>query len=315
MISEQSEQSEPSVLILMGTYNGEKFLAEQLDSISAQTHSNWRLIASDDGSSDRTLHILTDYQRIWGLDRLEIRQGPCNGFCANFMSLASDPSIQADFYAFSDQDDVWLPEKLQMAISAIEDSEDRELPHLYCGRSFYVSEALEPCGESAWFTFPKKFRNALVQCVAGGNTMVFNKATKRLLILGGSSVSTSHDWWAYIMVTGAGGKVIFDDQPQILYRQHPQALVGQNGAIRSKLERFNMVFKGSFKVWNSKNIEVLQGVRDLLTPSAVETLDIFIKMRDSGFKDRLRLFKVGGFYRQTRRGTVSLFLALVLRLI
>jgi len=147
----------------MGTYNGEKFLAEQLDSISAQTHSNWRLISSDDGSSDRTLNILKDYQTLWGGDRLEIRQGPCDGFCANFMSLASDPSIQADFYAFSDQDDVWFPEKLQTAISAIEDSEDREIPHLYCGRSVYNSEALEPCGESAWFSFPKKFRNGAFQ--------------------------------------------------------------------------------------------------------------------------------------------------------
>ena len=78
MISEQSEQSEqssPVVLILMGTFNGERFIAEQLDSIEAQSYLNWRLIASDDGSTDSTLKILAQYQARWGVDRLEIRGG------------------------------------------------------------------------------------------------------------------------------------------------------------------------------------------------------------------------------------------------
>ena len=70
-----TEQTEPSVVITMVTFNGEKFLAEQLDSFESQTHKNWRLIASDDGSMDGTLEVLKRYQAGWGCDRLEIRQG------------------------------------------------------------------------------------------------------------------------------------------------------------------------------------------------------------------------------------------------
>ena len=96
----------------MSTYNGEKFLAEQLQSIEDQTHKNWRLVISDDGSSDNTLAIAKQFQSNWGNDRLEIRQGPQQGFCQNFLSMACDTRLRADLYAFSDQDDVWMADKL-----------------------------------------------------------------------------------------------------------------------------------------------------------------------------------------------------------
>jgi len=118
------------------------------------------------------LSILQSYQSQWGA-RLVIRQGPMIGFCANFLGMACDASIEADYYAFCDQDDVWLPEKLEAGIVALSLEHDSGLPLLYCGRTLYVTESLQPCGESEVFSFPKKFRNALVQSVAGGNTMVF----------------------------------------------------------------------------------------------------------------------------------------------
>ena len=102
--------SQPSVAILMATFNGEKFLAEQLDSLQIQTISNWRLYVSDDGSSDGTMDIIKRYQVLWGADKLQYRPGPQKGFAQNFLSLACDPDIKADYYAFCDQDDVWLPE-------------------------------------------------------------------------------------------------------------------------------------------------------------------------------------------------------------
>lgn len=104
------------VAILLATYNGERFLAAQLESLVHQTHQNWFLIASDDGSSDGTIKILKHYQERWPQGKLIIRRGPQGGYCKNFLTLACDKSVLADFYAFCDQDDVWLPEKLTVAI-------------------------------------------------------------------------------------------------------------------------------------------------------------------------------------------------------
>ena len=110
---------EPSVAILLGTYNGEKFLEAQLDSLEAQSVTNWTLYVSDDGSTDATLDIIHRYQSKWGTDKIRYRLGPQKGFAQNFLSLACDTSIKADYYAFCDQDDVWLPEKLSIALEHI----------------------------------------------------------------------------------------------------------------------------------------------------------------------------------------------------
>lgn len=109
----------PLVAILLCTYNGARFLAEQLESLEYQTHQNWVVIASDDGSTDLTLEILQQYQAKWPSGKLTIRGGPQKGFSQNFLSLACDPEIKANYYAFCDQDDVWLPEKLEIAVGNI----------------------------------------------------------------------------------------------------------------------------------------------------------------------------------------------------
>src|SRR4051812_31400342 len=90
----------PRIAILLGTFQGEQFLARQLDSIQAQTYTHWALWASDDRSTDNTLSLLRTYQRKWGEDRLVISSGPHEGFRANFLSLACNSSIQADYFAY-----------------------------------------------------------------------------------------------------------------------------------------------------------------------------------------------------------------------
>ena len=206
-IEENSEivtfRSDPLVAILMGTMNGQQFLAEQLGSLEAQTHQNWVLIASDDGSTDDMHQILQSYQAKWPVGQLIIKKGPRQGFCANFQSMACDPSLKADYYAFCDQDDVWLPTKLEIAltnIAAHQVHRDVTLPYVYCGRSTYVSENLEPIGISPLFVFPAKFRNALVQSIAGGNTMVFNQETKLALEKVGVVFAAIYCWlyWAIV---------------------------------------------------------------------------------------------------------------------
>ena len=301
------------VAILMGTKNGERFIAEQLDSLAAQTHQNWILYVSDDGSNDNTLRILNDYQSQWPVGKLIIKQGPMQGFCVNFLSMACDPNIKADYYAFCDQDDVWLASKLVVAIQNISQHQDDGAPYVYSGRTLYVNESLEKIGCSPLFAFPRTFRNALIQNIAGGNTMIFNQGVKNALEKVGVVNHPSHDWWVYQLVTGIGGIVYYDPIPQTLYRQHKNALVGGNNSFLARVERISMVFRGDFRRWSDKNIEILCIAKPWLTHGSKETLDLFKKMRCASLKDRFRLLEVAGLYRQTWRGTISLLIAALLK--
>lgn len=308
MMKSQSTSGD-CVAILLATYNGSQFLSAQLDSLESQIHQNWFVVASDDGSSDDTLAILRGFQERWPEGKLTIRKGPEQGFCKNFLSMACDKDILADYYAFCDQDDVWLPTKLTVAIENIHNNQEDTVPYVYCGRTTYVDERLKKVGSSPLFTFPRTFRNALVQCIAGGNSMVFNAACKRLLENAGEVVHSSHDWWVYQIVTAKGGVVFYDPAPQLLYRQHKNALVGRNNSIGAKIERSSMVLTGQFKRLNDTNIEALCSVKYLINQVNLETLNLFKKMRNADFKDRIRLMEVCGLYRQTWKGTTSLLLA------
>lgn len=301
-----------SVAILLGTYNGERFLEAQLNSLESQTVRDWKLYVGDDGSTDATLDIIHRYQMKWGADKIQCRAGPQKGFAQNFLSLACDPSIKADYYAFCDQDDVWLPEKLSVAIKHIAQESSPGQLYAYGGRTTYTDEKLKPIGVSPLFVFPRTFRNALIQSIAGGNTMVFNQATKTLLEKVGLVPTPSHDWWLYQLVTGAGGVMYYDPRPHILYRQHDRSLVGSNTSLKSLLIRFRMLMKGRFKDWTDTNIQSLNKSINFLRPENIETLKLLEKMRNANFNDRLRLMQVSGLYRQTRRGTFSLAIASML---
>jgi len=296
----------------MATYNGEKFIAEQLQSIEEQAHKNWRLIISDDGSSDNTLAIAKQFQQKWGSDRLEIRQGPQQGFCQNFLSMACDTTIHADLYAFSDQDDIWMSDKLERAVSYFDKSNESQLPRAYGTRTQIVDDALKPLGFSPEFTLPLSFRNALVQSISGGNTQVFNFVAKQLLEQAGLQKVISHDWWLYQLVKGAGGIFHYDPVPSLLYRQHPDAILGSNNSFRSRVERLRFVFNGRFKQWNDINYTALCNIRHLLSKDNQDIIDIFGKFRGAHLKDRIRLLEVCGLYRQTWQGTLSLWLATIL---
>lgn len=302
----------PLVAILLCTYNGARFLAEQLDSLGGQTHQNWVAIASDDGSTDQTLEILQQYQSKWPAGKLTIRYGPQKGFCQNFLSLACDPKIKADYYAFCDQDDVWLPAKLEIALGKIIANQSANVPYLYCGRTIYVNENLKPNGMSPLFVFPPSFRNALVQSIAGGNTMVFNQSAKNLLENVGLVDVPSHDWWLYILVTGSEGKVFYDSKGYIFYRQHQAAMVGGNNNFFAKFTRMIMVLQGRYKNWNAKNISVLISKNEILSESNKEVLTWFYKIRFAKLIDRMRILGICGVYRQTKFGTISLYIATIL---
>ena len=247
----------PVIAILMCTYNGGLYLTDQLDSIAAQTHSNWKLYVSDDGSTDNTLTVLAQYQLRWGITKMEIRRGPSKGSAANFLSLGCDSYIDADLFAFCDQDDVWLPNKLHAAVLYLS-QRNHAKPHLYGSRTTTVDESLNIMGASPLFAFPCGFRNALVQNIAGGNTMVFNQAAKQLLCLASIPDVPVHDWWTYLLITGSGGHVYVDPNAYILYRQHEQALIGANTSAKKRMRRIFSVWRGELQTWTNQHILALK---------------------------------------------------------
>jgi len=297
----------------MGTLNGETYLEQQLDSLEQQDFLNWRLIVSDDGSTDKTLQILLERQKKWGPSKLEIRRGPAKGYATNFLSLAVDSTLQADYFAFCDQDDYWLPEKISKAVKTLSEVANDTGPKLYCGRTQYVDKTLQKLGMSPLFVHPLSFRNALIQSIAGGNTMLFDTNCKQLLENTGLLDIISHDWWLYQLVTGAAGHIIYDPTPTILYRQHGSNLVGENRSLRSTFKRLSRLLNGSFSKWNDVNIDALLKSRDYLHHEAVVILELFVQLRNAPIKDRLRLVQVCGLYRQTWRGTFSLMIAAVFK--
>jgi len=305
---------DPLVAILLCTYNGAEFLAEQLDSLESQTHQNWVVIASDDGSTDQTVEILQKYQARWPQGRLIVQEGPKIYYPENFLGLACDPSIRAEYYAFCDQDDVWCPNKIESAISQIRAVEANGLPVLYCSRTTYVDDRLQYIGKSPLFVFPKTFRNAIVQSIAGGNTMVFNKVLKNLMEQIGVVNSPSHDWWIYCVVTAVGGEVIYDQSPKILYRQHLNALIGgENKTLPAKIERIIALLFGRFKKWNTQNLSALEKIESIMTKDNQKIFRLFKVLRDANIIGRIRLIQVCGIYRQTKRGTLSLYLAALIK--
>ena len=300
------------VAILMCTKNGAAFLDEQLNSIADQTHANWILFVSDDGSTDETRNILKEFADSHE-QKMVVRNGPGKGVCANFLSLATDPAIDADYFAFSDQDDVWDKDKLERALTWLV-TVPVDVPGLYCGRTELVTNDGQSYGLSPLFTRPIAFRNALIQSLGGGNTMVFNKAAKRLLETVGGLEVVLHDWWMYQLISAVGGAIRYDPQPALKYRQHPDNLIGSNLGWRARLVRIRMMLSGRFSAWNSMNIAALQQVpADLIKPQNSVVLQLFAKARTASLLKRLYYLKQSGVYRQKLIGNIGLIVATVLK--
>jgi glycosyltransferase involved in cell wall biosynthesis len=302
----------PLVAVLLCTRNGDLFLEEQIDSIYAQDHRNLAVWVSDDGSEDDTSLILRKYKELTRTNGFSIRSGPQKGFVANFHSLIYCPNIQADYYAYADQDDIWEPDKLSRAVAALENIPN-DTPAVYCSRTRVVDKNGNDMNFSPLFKKPPSFANALVQNVGGGNTMVMNNSARELLNAACNSTVVSHDWWAYILTTGAGGTVIYDPYPSVKYRQHDNNMVGHNSDWKSRLVRLWWLMKGRFREWNSLNIQALQQGRHLLTPENQSILDEFCAARKSWLISRILSFKRAGLYRQTLLGNLGLIAAVVLK--
>ena len=198
---------------------------------------------SDDGSTDATLDLLHKYQLQSQPNQVKLYSGPKRGFAANFLSLVCNEEIESDYYAYSDQDDIWQADKLQVAIDWL-NSVPKEVPALYCSRTELVDEKCKHIGYSLLYKKKISFLNALVQNISGGNTMVFNQAACDILRAAGFMTPVvAHDWWTYLLITGCGGEVYYDVHTHMLYRQHAGAQIGANTGWRARLMRLSLLMR------------------------------------------------------------------------
>jgi glycosyltransferase involved in cell wall biosynthesis len=301
------------VAILLCTYQGREFLPLQLDSIAAQTHQRWSVYASDDGSSDGTVEVLERCQRAWELGRMSIVAGPRRGFVDNFLSLTCHPEIDADYFAYADQDDIWEPEKLARALDRLTRA-GTSTPALYGSRTRLIDRDGHVVGQSPLFGRPPSFANALAHNIAGGNTMVFNRAARALLrrSIEAGCAPVTYDWWTYLLVSGAGGIVMYDPEPMVRYRQHAGNQVGARIGVSDRAGNVREMLRGRVRGWSDVNLAALERVRDVLTPENLRTLDMFRDARRRSLVPRLVGLWRSGVRRQTAGGNAGLWLAAVL---
>ena len=305
-------KSKPLVGILLCTYNGEKFLDQQLKSIAFQTYENWRIFASDDGSIDRTVEILKEFRKIYGSNRIIIFEGSNKGVSKNFLFLIRQAYQKCEYLAFCDQDDIWYKEKLSRSIDLLSKL-NSSIPSLYCSSTSYISEHGEFLRQSYVFKRPPSFQNALVQSIAGGNTMLFNRHAANLLIRTPTFENlVAHDWWTYIIISGFNGQIYYDRRPSLAYRQHPGALVGENQSIKAKIIRIKKLLNGTFKDWIDKNLDVIIFFMDELPEENQKILNFFIKIRSRFVFVRVYAIIRSGVRRQTLTGNLALLLGVIL---
>lgn len=306
-------ETAPMVAVLMAVRDGERFLDRQIESIARQRSVRIDLWVSDDGSRDGSMDILRRTAESWTLGRVRLVDGPQRGFAENFRSLMTRGDVEAEYYAFCDQDDVWEEDKLAHAVAWLK-TQAPDLPALYCSRTRIISIDGETIGLSPLFPRAPGFRNALVQSIAGGNTMVMNRAAHDLLLEASRRTPfVSHDWWCYLIVSGAGGAVHYSAQSRIGYRQHDGNLVGQNNTWRARMSRLGFMIRGRFRDWNDRNAAGLAACEDLLTDDARKALALFERARSRLLVTRLVSLRQSGVYRQTILGGLGLYAACVLK--
>ena len=190
-------------------------------------------------------------------------------------------------------------------------------PALYCSATLIVDAQLRNRRPSARFVRPPGFRNALVQNIASGNTILLNRAATRLARTAAPQAArvdglAAHDWWLYQLITGVGGTVIHDPEPTLLYRQHSENLIGANDGWRARMSRISMLLGGRFSDWSDANIAALRMPGVPLAAENRVLLDRFAAMRGKPLMSRLAEFAALGLYRQGRPGQIALWLAVLL---
>ena len=245
------------IAVLMSTYQGEKFILEQMHSILHQLPSDGRVLVRDDGSTDGTVELIHSL----GDQRITVISGQNVGFVRSFFALLEAAPEVSDVVMLADQDDVWLPGKIARAYSALANHAG---PTLYCSRLKLVDAGLQPLGLTQPCPRGPSFANALAENIVTGCTVALNRSALELVLIRGDvKMMHFHDWWMYLVVS-AFGEVLFDETPTILYRQHGGNVVGRGAGIGRYLINLRFVVKQS---WVHMMFSQIENFRLVHSPS------------------------------------------------
>lgn len=303
----------PVVQILMGVHGGAQTLPDQLRSIARQKGVRWRLTCSDDGSRDASRQVLDGFASLWP-GRVRVVPGPQQGFAANFLHLIGGLPVDPGLVALADQDDIWLPVKLARAAAWL-GAVDPVRPALYCARRIVWTPAHDSCRAEWGGAVTPSFRNALIENIAPGNTIVLNQAAARLARLAARQVGPvfAHDWWLYLLVTGAGGTVLADPEPMLLYRQHEANALGAGRGLCAQARRKAGVLRGEYRDRLGLNIAAMRRCAIHLTPANRAVLDAFEAARARrAARDIYRMGRAARPYRQSGIGCAAFWGAALL---
>lgn len=263
--------------ILMSTYNGEKFLEEQLKSLINQTIKSFEIIIRDDGSTDNTVRILKEYEKEYS--NITVIEGMNIGVSKSFMELLKY-NIDADFFAFCDQDDIWEKDKLENAVNNLKTINN--LPALYYTEVKAVDNELKVLFKSNYTgidTLGASFNTTPVI----GCTVVMNKMLREKII--GKKIPDDivmHDLYAYRVCLAIGGIVVHDRNSYILYRQHENNVVG---ITKSPLKKMK-----AYKKFNNTRSIMAQNILDIYGDDIPEN-NKKILLKVANFNDKLNLLK------------------------
>lgn len=276
------------ILVLLSTYNGEKYLVEQLDSIFSQNEVEVTLLIRDDGSIDNTLVILHKYIFENPSYKIILKQGSNIGSAASFSCLllmAYEQRNLYDYFAFSDQDDVWMKEKLKSALPFF--NSQSMSPQLYCSNLYVVDAKLYPLGMMRKPMKSYNKANALIESFATGCTFVFNRKVVELFYEYSPQFLIHHDLWVFHSCLFLGN-VYYDNNSYIYYRQHISNVVGAKNTLslrwRSRLHSLRTLFEQHYREQEAK--ELLRVYSELLS-LADKKLIAFLAFYNKSFLNRI----------------------------
>lgn len=287
------------VNILMATYNGEKFLAQQIESIQKQTFKEWNLLIRDDGSSDKTCDIIRNFTAKDSRIRFINENEHYNlGVIKSFFTLVNYEV--ADFYFFSDQDDVWLPEKLSVSLEAAKHKAS-DVPLLVYTDLKVVNQELNILQDSMIRAQSHHANTTLLpeltENTVTGGTMMINHALAEKWFTPNDILM--HDWFLALLAASLG-EIIYLDLPTQLYRQHDNNVLG----ARTMDKRFKILREGPKSIFtrywklihdSQKQASlIVDKYGDIMTANDLELIKCFIKIDKQPFMTRLRwLWKYG----------------------
>lgn len=284
------------IQILLSTYNGEAHLREQLNSyLGLDGFDKVKVLIRDDGSTDGTLEILKEYVDKHGFELIE---GENIGLNASMHELIKACDTEnCKYFAFSDQDDSWLPCKLERARTAL-DALDDSVPNLYAASSSLTDESLNITGHTLIPKRPLTFYNAMIQNVCVGHTQVCNRELIKLLRLHFSDDIYVHDSWNYT-IASAFGKVIYDNEQTTLYRQHESNAIGYKSGFSSFLMRVKRLKSGKSRRYSYQLRAFYDLFGEEIPKPFRDEMDRYFK-KQRNFFTRLGYIMTTKMYRQTK---------------